>query len=81
MKIDKDDIVLVVSDIDHKTWLKDKKCLNKTFTYAQLLGAMKFNFVTFDSLPDDVKVKMLEYLKQQGYLRPAYFKQAVKNRI
>ena len=61
------------------TWLKQSN--NKTFTYAQLLGAMKFNFVTFDSLPDDVKVKMLEYLKQQGYLRPAYFKQAVRIKI
>ena len=42
---------------------------------------MKFNLVKYDGLPDDVKPKMLEYLKQQGYLRPAYFKQAVRNRI
>lgn len=61
------------------TWIK--ACNNKTFTYGGLLMAMKFNLVKYDGLPDDVKPKMLEYLKQQGYLRPAYFKQAVKNRI
>jgi hypothetical protein len=61
------------------TWLKN--CLNKTFTYGQLLGAMKLVGVKYSSLPDDVKPKMFEYLKQQGYLRPAYFKQAVRNKI
>ena len=61
------------------TWLKQSN--NKSFTYGQLLCAMKFNLVKLDSLPDDVKANMLEYLRQQGYLRPAYFKQAVKNRI
>jgi len=60
------------------TWLKF--CNNKTFSYRQLLGAMKFNIVKYDSLPDDVKPKMFEYLKQQGYLRPAYFKQAVRDK-
>tara|TARA_B100001245_G_C22642802_1_gene315996 strand:- start:2 stop:220 length:219 start_codon:yes stop_codon:yes gene_type:complete len=72
MKINKDDHCC------DNTW---SKFGNKKFTYAQLLGAMKFNLVKYDDLPDDVKPLMLEYLKQQGYLRPAYFKQAVRNKI
>ena len=52
------------------TWLKNSN--NKTFTYSQLLGAMKFvafTGVKFDTLPDDVKPKMSAYLKQEGYTK------------
>jgi len=49
------------------TWLKN--CNNKTFSYRQLLGAMQFGFVKFDTMPAHVKPLMEKYLHQEGYLK------------
>ena len=49
------------------TWLKN--CNNKTFSYRQLLGAMKFGFVKFATMPAHVKTLMSAYLKQEGYIK------------
>ena len=59
--------------IDHNdyccdnTWLRNSN--NKTFTYSQLLGAMRFGVAPYDSLPKDIKRKITRYLVQEGYLK------------
>ena len=52
------------------TWLKN--CNNKTFTYSQLLGAMKFGGLTgvkLSTMPKHINRKMRKYLVQEGYIK------------